>query len=233
MDLPQFIPFPRTPHLEGSSVVDDDESVSETQFYNLIKIGGISRVVVQEKVDGTNVSIHFEQEWVPVLQKRSGLIGQGERNQYNLFRDYVNANLETFWDILGTRYCIFGEGLWQQHSIKYEELESFFVVFDIWDKKSKKFLSYARVTELVQDRLTTVPLVKIWETQNQTNVKFQSELLGLLPAKSHYGKDVQEGVYVRFESPDFVEHRFKLRRKTFVAGNNDFDRNPQKNKLRS
>jgi hypothetical protein len=91
-----FFKFPKTPHIAGSSVVDDDEVLSDLevltsfsefvackyllklQVTNLLtKTAGIASVVIQEKVDGANVSIHFEEEWQPILQKRSGVIGQG------------------------------------------------------------------------------------------------------------------------------------------------------------
>lgn len=83
---PEFFPFPRTPHLAGSAVVDDDEVVDEAALRYLLedsagaatsdKDEGLT-VVVQEKMDGTNVSVYFEDEWQPVLQKRSGIISSG------------------------------------------------------------------------------------------------------------------------------------------------------------
>jgi hypothetical protein len=60
--------------------------------------------VIQEKVDGANVSIHFEEEWQPILQKRSGVIGQGEKAQYNVFREWAYTHMEALWTILGSKY---------------------------------------------------------------------------------------------------------------------------------
>jgi hypothetical protein len=70
----------------------------------LTKTAGISAIVIQEKVDGANVSIHFKSEWDPIIQKRSGVIGQGEKAQYNVFRDWVYNNMEPLFKILGTEY---------------------------------------------------------------------------------------------------------------------------------
>ena len=60
-------------------VVDDDEVVP-------LSILSGKYVTIQEKVDGANVSVHFEQEWQPICQKRSGIINTGERPQYDVFR---------------------------------------------------------------------------------------------------------------------------------------------------
>ena len=103
MSEPQFIKFPKTPHLQGSAVVDDDQ-ICGLQFLTAApKMKGFDRICIQEKVDGTNVSVHFEADWVPTVQKRSGLVGTGERPQYNAFRDWVYSNLEMMWEMLGTK----------------------------------------------------------------------------------------------------------------------------------
>jgi len=225
MEENNFFKFPKTPHMAGSAVVDEDESLSELEFNNLIKLSNITNIIVQEKIDGTNVSVHFQEEWQPILQKRSGLILQGERHQYNLFRDYIWSNLELFWEILGTKYCLFGEGVWQQHSVGYDELPNYFIVFDILEKETGNFVSYKKLVEIINGKLTIVPLVQHWEISNSQNIKYQTELQKLLYSKSSFGKEQQEGLYIRFESLEYVMYRCKLRRKTFVAGRQDFDKN--------
>lgn len=102
-----FYKFPKTPHIGGSSVVDDDESITPTQLKALFSKG--KRIIIQEKVDGANVSVHFEQEWVPIPQKRSGLILTKEKQQYNVFRDWCSENMELLFSIVGTDHVLFGE----------------------------------------------------------------------------------------------------------------------------
>ena len=78
--MSEFFAFPRTPHMAGSAVVDDDQVVDENALrYLLADDAGEDgmAIVVQEKMDGTNVSLYFEDEWCPVLQKRSGIITSG------------------------------------------------------------------------------------------------------------------------------------------------------------
>jgi hypothetical protein len=52
MEEQPFFKFPRTPHMAGSEVVDDDEVITEEQLNSMIKSYNITNVIVQEKVDG-------------------------------------------------------------------------------------------------------------------------------------------------------------------------------------
>jgi hypothetical protein len=54
-------PYPRTAHIAGSAVVDDDESVDSKTCGPWLKK---YQVVIQEKVDGTNVGVHFGKEGI-------------------------------------------------------------------------------------------------------------------------------------------------------------------------
>jgi hypothetical protein len=86
-------------------------SRSVTQVVGFSSLAGIfvhdasiERIVVQEKVDGSNVSIHFEEEWNPIIQKRSGLVQNDDQEQYQQFRKWAYNNLEALWEILGTKF---------------------------------------------------------------------------------------------------------------------------------
>lgn len=63
------------------------------------------------------------------------------------------------------RYCLFGEWLWCQHSVRYESLPSFLVVFDIFDKTTNQFLSSNRIAEIIKDKLPLVPVRKEWDVR--------------------------------------------------------------------
>ena len=128
-----------------------------------------TKCVVQEKVDGTNVSVHFEQEWQPVCQKRSGLILQGEHEQYVRFRDFVYEHVEELNSALGTRYCLFGEWLLCTHGVEYDALSSFFLAFDVLDKHSNEFLSTAAMKHVLKD--TSVEMVPVLAEKWSGSVK--------------------------------------------------------------
>src|SRR3989338_1581866 len=133
-----FYKYPKTLHLLGSEVVDDDESVeiSGLQFKKEEDQGIEVKLIVQEKVDGANVGLHFRGEWEPLIQKRSGLIeeSQGEKRQYEVFRQWVWEHAEELYEVVGKRYVLFGEWCWAEHSVSYNALPSYFIAFDCLDK---------------------------------------------------------------------------------------------------
>src|SRR5260221_13077109 len=51
-----FVKYPRTPHLFGSRGTDDDKHLGQRESAEFI---AESSLIVEEKLDGTNVGIHF------------------------------------------------------------------------------------------------------------------------------------------------------------------------------
>ncbi|MFC8075239.1 RNA ligase family protein [Streptomyces sp. NPDC057307] len=109
--------YPRTPHLPWSPGVGSDD----------VRVGGLGglrgrEVVVTEKMDGENTTLygdgvharsldsghHPSRAWVKGLQGRIGGLIPG-----------------------GVRVC--GENMYARHSIAYEDLESWFYGFSVWD----------------------------------------------------------------------------------------------------
>jgi len=228
-----FHEFPKTPHMGGSHVVDDDQVLSPQEIQAICSRKGIQTITAQEKVDGSNVSVHFDQPYKPIIQKRSGLIKNTDRKQYLAFRDYVYQNLNELYELLGEKFCLFGEWLWATHAVSYNALPDYFIVFDLLEKSTQKFLSYNRLQELAGASFKLVPLVKQWRV-SEVNIKsFQAEITKLLNKKSFFGEEPQEGLYLRFEEEQYVQFRSKIRRKTFVSGRDDFDTKIINNKLKS
>ena len=222
-----FYKFPKTPHIEGSNVVDDDEIINVGSMKTLFKKG--VKMVIQEKVDGANVSIHFldeDNKYSPIVQKRSGLVEQkGEHEQYEQFRKWVMANIDTLWDLLEDKYVLFGEWLYCQHSVPYDTLPDFFLAFDLLEKQSMSFKSFQFLSaKLESTSINMVPLLVSVEATE--SFKFQD----LIKQSKFSSKEVAEGLYIRLEDAENVLARFKLRRKTFEAGRKDFSRVILKNK---
>lgn len=53
----------------------------------------------QEKVDGANVGVHFEQEWEPIMQKRSDLLQAKEKPQYDVFKLNTSQKKKNFFSL--------------------------------------------------------------------------------------------------------------------------------------
>ncbi|MGW2270966.1 RNA ligase family protein [Streptomyces yangpuensis] len=135
--------YPRTPHLPWSPGASADDVRS-------LGLAGLSgrEVVVTEKLDGENTTLyadglharsldsghHPSRAWVKGLQ---GRIGPG-----------IPA---------GWRVC--GENLFARHSIPYEDLDSWFYGFSVWD--GEQCLDWDRTVRFLRDLGVPVPRV-LW-----------------------------------------------------------------------
>lgn len=100
-------------------------------------------IVIQEKIDGSNASIRYDEE-SGTLKAFSRRLELNADNTLNGFWDYVQTlNLDTFKEILGSRYIVFGEWMGAKHAIKYpENVYGKFWIFDVWDAQTEQYLPY-------------------------------------------------------------------------------------------
>lgn len=116
-----YVKYPRTHHLPWSPGMNDDDRVIST----LDAFIG-QRVIVTEKLDGENTSWYSN-----YTHARS--IDSGNHPS----RDRVKA----LWSLVGynipDRWRVCGENMFAQHSIPYENLESYFYGFSIWNEKNE------------------------------------------------------------------------------------------------
>ena len=69
-----FTKYPRTPHLCGSKGTDDDKHLNESESMRFVSDESL---IIQEKLDGTNVGIHFSDAGELVLQARDLMLAAG------------------------------------------------------------------------------------------------------------------------------------------------------------
>lgn len=212
-----FIKYPRTPHLFGSQGTDDDKHLGEAESNRII---ADESLIVEEKIDGTNVGIHFRSDGELVLQCRGHLITEGMHPQYDLFKQWTTVKRPVLEERLQDRYILFGEWMYARHSVHYQQLPHYFFEFDIYDKEAGAFLSLDLRTVLLKDtNIHTVPVV-------HRGAIMQDELIGLV-GPSQFGArfenpvtkrvdDRMEGLYVRTESAGTVTSRAKYVRYEFV-----------------
>ena len=100
-------------------------------------------IVIQEKIDGSNASIRYDEE-SGTLKAFSRRLELNADNTLNGFWDYVQTlNLDTFKEILGSRYIVFGEWMGAKHAIKYpENVYGKFWMFELWDTQTEQYLPY-------------------------------------------------------------------------------------------
>ncbi|RDJ35084.1 MAG: 2'-5' RNA ligase [Crenarchaeota archaeon] len=167
-----YVKYPRTKHLPFSqTVTTDDKMLDSTEHF----VG--KHVVVSEKLDGENTTLYCD-----YIHARS--IDSKHHNSRNWVK---NLHGEIGVDIpFGYRVC--GENLYAKHSIFYDSLPSYFLMFSIWHENT--CLSWDE-TEDWADLLgiKTVPILYegLWD---------ETEILKCWKGKSFYGLE-QEGYVVR------------------------------------
>ncbi|QDT91762.1 RNA ligase family protein [Gimesia algae] len=212
----EFVKYPRTPHLFGSTGTDDDKHLGENESNQFI---ANESLIIEEKIDGTNVGIHFTDDEL-VLQCRGHLITEGMHPQYDLFKQWVVVKRKVLEEMLGSRYILFGEWVYAKHSIHYRQLPHYFFEFDIYDKQNQAFLSLERRLNLLEGTgVQTVPVIhtgKVKKSQLDKMIgpsAFDSEFDNPMTNQTDI---LMEGLYFRTEMDGTVSSRAKFVRPEFV-----------------
>lgn len=133
--------YPRTMHMPWSPGVQSDDKVIKTtdQFNG-------RRVILTEKMDGENTSMY-----------RDGIHARSIDSAHHPSRDWVKRIWsQVAWHIpVGWRVC--GENLYARHSIAYDNLESYFYVFSIWNQRT----CFSWDDTVMYAELLKLPLVRV------------------------------------------------------------------------
>ncbi len=250
-----MIKYPRTRHLEGSGLqADDDPNVVPWSV-----LAG-QRLVVEEKMDGANCGISFEDAGVLRLQSRGHYLQGGPRErQFELLKSWASAHAATLYDLLGTRYILYAEWMYAKHSVFYTALPHYLLEFDIYDRERDLFLSSPRRHALLDG--SPVVSVHVLHTGTLPNEGALHRLIGpsrFIGPDAHQqlgavamsaGLDaatvlretdrsgLMEGLYVKVEDDEQVLARYKLVRPGFSqtlldSGNHWMERPLLPNQLR-
>jgi hypothetical protein len=213
----EFVKYPRTPHLFGSRGTDDDKHLGEAESLRFL---ADESLITEEKLDGTNVGIHFTSDGKMALQCRGHLITEGMHPQYDLFKQWAAVKRPVLEDRIGDRFILFGEWMYARHSIHYRRLPHYFFEFDIYDKEDETFLSLERRLALLKGLgITTVPVLHVGALDR--------DRLGALIGPSRFDSlfenpatkrsdNLMEGLYLRTEAGGVVTGRAKFVRPEFV-----------------
>lgn len=227
--------YPRTPHLQGSRLQPGDEDLSQIPFSC---IAG-KHLVVEEKVDGANSAISFGEYGQLLLQSRGHYLTGGYRERhYNLMKQWATIHQDAFFQVLGTRYIMYGEWLYAKHTVYYDKLPHYFLEFDIFDRQEGIYLDTHRRHAL----LSTLPVVSVpvlaegtfrskeeltalltrsnyISADHISHLRNTSEKLGLDPdrqCRETDNSDTMEGLYIKIEENGQVVDRMKYVRASFL-----------------
>lgn len=204
-----FSKFPRTPHLfvlPGMQVRDDKIMTAEEVVHFLSE-----PITVEEKVDGANIGLSFNDSGQLKIQNRGGYIEPGFSEQFNPLWDWAYQKLSTLQENIDNKYILFGEWCYAKHSIHYTQLPDYFIGFDMYDKQSGTFLNTLERNHFFDKmRIARVPLIGRKSYQLNDLI----EMLYSVPSSFYNGP--MEGIYLRSENENQLINRAKLVRREFV-----------------
>ncbi len=144
-----YVKYPRTLHMPWSEgMSDDDRMHKDLSFFNG------KEVVVTEKMDGENTTIYNNYIHARSVDGESHWTQSPARK----FAATIGYNIPEGW-----RICL--ENLYATHSIKYDDLSTYFMVFSIWNERNQ-CLSWDETIEWADLlNLTLVPVLYrgIWD----------------------------------------------------------------------
>ncbi|MEL7432454.1 MAG: RNA ligase family protein [Chloroflexota bacterium] len=228
--------YPRTYHLEGSNLQPGDDGMGGIAFRTLAG----RHLVIEEKVDGANAAISFDDNGNLLLQSRGHyLIGGPREKHFAMFKQWAYTHMPAFYEVLGNRYIMYGEWLYARHTVFYNHLPHYFMEFDILDTETSTFLSTERRHALLAD----VPVVSVKVLGEGKYSELDTVLsmvkpshfikgdhiadlrglcadLSLDPERAVAESDtsgLMEGLYLKIEADGVVEERYKYVRGDFLT----------------
>ncbi|MFF9509970.1 RNA ligase family protein [Streptomyces sp. NPDC014724] len=173
--------YPRTAHLPWSpGAASDDVRIAD--------LSGLTgrEVVVTEKLDGENTTLYTD-----------GLHARSLDSAHHPSRGWVKALQGRIGARIPEGWRVCGENMFARHSIAYDQLDSFFYGFSVWD--GQHCLDWDRTVAFLRELGIPVPPV-LW--RGVFDARAERALRALRPDTGR-----QEGYVVRpadgFDAPDF------------------------------
>ena len=179
--------YPRTPHIEGSRLQSGDEDLSQIPFS---EIAG-KYLVIEEKCDGANSAISFDENGELLLQSRGHYLTGGYRERhYNMMKQWAALHKDAFYEVLGTRYIMYGEWMYAKHTVYYDALPHYFLEFDILDRDKGIFLDTPSRHEMLKE----LPIVSV-PVLGTGIYSSKEEMLKLLVQSNYVTGNQRESLY--------------------------------------
>ena len=117
--------YPSTFHHPSSPGVQSDDKIATQKQLNSF-VG--EDVVILEKMDGENTTMYGHPD---------GFHARSIDSAHNWTRDWCKKLHSCIWQDIGD-YRFSGENMFAKHSIVYDNLQSYFYLFSIWDKDNNR-----------------------------------------------------------------------------------------------
>lgn len=207
--MTDFFRFPHIPHVAwlGEIATREDKVLSTAEVAELLD----GPVVVEEKLDGANLGFSIGPNGGLQAQNRGAYLQFPCTGQFAHLDRWLFAHENCLFDNLGEHLIAFGEWCAARHSLDYLSLPDWWLMFDVYDKRTKRFWSTRRRDALANKlKLPSVPCL----FRGQIEFDQLKELM--LNQHSRYREGVLEGVVIRREDDDWLTARGKLVRPDFL-----------------
>lgn len=204
----EFFKFPKTPHLFLLKGVEirDDKVMDEEESGKFLE----RPVIVEEKLDGANLGISFNDYGEIQFQNRGNYIRFDSHPQFGPLKSWTRERLSLLENTIGRRFIFFGEWCYAKHSIHYTHLPDWFLGFDVYDRELGKFLTVERRNDLFRAcRIVSAPHVF-------QGTLTRGKLKEMVNTNSAFYPGPLEGLYLRTEEGGFLRQRAKLVRAEFI-----------------
>lgn len=224
--------LPRTKHIEGSRVLYETKDSDSVNFSDLKD----KFLIIEEKLDGSGVSIFFDQNLdCKIWHRGSPAIGKEYKPLYN----WIDIHIDRLFDLLGTKYILFGEWLFKKRTKFYNNLPCYFFESDIYDSQNDIWLSTSKRQELLKEAnfIQQVPILTCFKPSSLSQIislagkslYINDNWKNILELKCNMGhfdldkilqeteqNDLMEGLYIKYEDDNKVLDRYKYVRYNFL-----------------
>jgi ATP-dependent RNA circularization protein (DNA/RNA ligase family) len=208
MTRTEFFRFPHTPHLLwlGKDLPRDDKILPPQEADAILS----HDLVVEEKIDGANVGFSLDAEGALRVQNRGAFLDPDfVHPQFKPLFRWLAPRQDAMAEALFPDLVIFGEWCYAVHSVRYQALPDWLVVFDIYDRVRGEFWSTERRNDLAARLdLAVVPCL--------AQGRFDRQGLLSLLGGSRMTDEQAEGLYVRDERDGILQTRAKIVRPEFM-----------------
>lgn len=209
--MSDFFRFPHTPHIAwlGEGMPRDDKVLSAGEALQFLR----DPVVLEEKVDGANLGLSIGPDGLLRAQNRGQYLHAPFTGQFSRLNAWLATHESVLRDALGNDLILFGEWSAATHSIAYDQLPDFLLVFDVYDRSAARFWNTSR-RDALAERLGLRVIRQIASGTFALNDLQQM----VQDISSAYRDGPCEGLYIRWQDASWLNRRAKLVRHDFTQG---------------
>jgi ATP-dependent RNA circularization protein (DNA/RNA ligase family) len=207
--MSEFFRFPHTPHLTwlASGSPREDKVLSPEVVEQMLA----EEVVIEEKLDGANLGFSIGTDGSLLVQNRGQYLLPPFSGQFAQLGKWIDAHQDRLFDGLTESLMVFGEWCAARHSLDYDQLPDWWLIFDVYERKAKRFWSTSRrnawATELGVSKVPCIFKGRI----NMTRLVAE-----VADTASRFRIGKAEGIIIRREGAMWLENRAKLVRSDFT-----------------